>query len=43
MADMATSLIEGGLILGRALRDVTILPRLVMLYRDFVRTTFAPA
>lgn len=43
MADMATSLIEGGLILGRALQDVTILPRQVMLYRDFVRTKFSPA
>jgi AcrR family transcriptional regulator len=40
MADMAATLVEGGLILGRALRDITILPRQVLLYRDFVRQTF---
>ena len=43
MADMISTLVEGGLILGRVLNDVTILPRQVLLYRDFVRTTFAPA
>ncbi len=32
---------EGGVIVGRALRDATILPRQVMLYRDYVRTVFA--
>jgi TetR/AcrR family transcriptional repressor of nem operon len=42
MADMAATLVEGGLILGRMLRDVTILPRQVLLYRDFVRVTFSP-
>jgi TetR/AcrR family transcriptional repressor of nem operon len=42
LADMASTLVEGGLILGRALRDVTILPRQVLLYRDFIRTVFAP-
>lgn len=43
MADMISTLVEGGLILGRVLNDVTILPRQVLLYRDFVRATFAPA
>ena len=43
VADMATSLIEGGLILGRTLQDPTILPRQVMLYREFVRAKFSPA
>lgn len=43
MADMASSLIEGGLILGRGLQDVAILPQQVMLYREFVRLKFAPA
>jgi TetR/AcrR family transcriptional regulator, transcriptional repressor for nem operon len=42
MADMAATLVEGGLILGRMLKDGTILPRQVLLYRDFVRVTFAP-
>ena len=42
LADMISTLVEGGLILGRALNDVTILPRQVLLYRDFIRTVFAP-
>jgi len=40
LADMASTLVEGGLILGRALKDVRILPKQVLLYRDFVRTIF---
>jgi AcrR family transcriptional regulator len=40
LADMASTLVEGGLILGRALNDVAILPKQVLLYRDFVRTIF---
>jgi hypothetical protein len=40
LADMAATLVDGGLILGRALRDATILPRQVLLYRDFIRQTF---
>jgi AcrR family transcriptional regulator len=43
MADMASSLVEGGLILGRVLSDPSILPRQILLYRDLVRATFAPA
>jgi AcrR family transcriptional regulator len=43
MADMIATLVEGGLILGRVMNDITILPRQVLLYRDFVRATFAPA
>jgi TetR/AcrR family transcriptional repressor of nem operon len=42
MADMVSTLVEGGLILGRVLRDGTILPRQVLLYREFVRSVFAP-
>jgi hypothetical protein len=30
------------LILGRVLKDVTILPRQILLYRDFIRSVFAP-
>jgi len=42
LADMATSTVEGGLIVGRALRDATILPAQVLLYRDYVRSVFEP-
>jgi TetR/AcrR family transcriptional regulator, transcriptional repressor for nem operon len=41
-AIMAMTLVEGGLILGRVYKDMTILPRQILLYRDFVRTLFAP-
>lgn len=41
LADMIATLVEGGLILGRALNDITILPRQVLLYRDFLRSVFA--
>ena len=43
LADMASTLVEGGIVLGRALDDATILPRQVLLYRDFVRLIFQPA
>lgn len=43
LADMAATLVEGGLILGRVLQDATVLPRQILLYRDFVRTLFARA
>jgi AcrR family transcriptional regulator len=42
LADMAATLVEGALILGRAFRDPTILPRQVLLYRDFIRAIFQP-
>ena len=41
LADMAATLVEGALILGRLLNDVTIPPRQVLLYRDLVRSVFA--
>ena len=40
---MAATLVEGGIILGRALQDATILPRQVMLYRELIRALFLPA
>jgi len=43
LADMAATLVEGGIVLGRALEDPTILPAQVMHYRDFIRLLFAPA
>jgi TetR/AcrR family transcriptional regulator, transcriptional repressor for nem operon len=42
LADMAATLVEGGLILGRMMRDPGILPRQIRLYRDFVRAVFLP-
>lgn len=40
LADMAATLVEGGLVLGRLLQDVSVLPRQIMLYRDYVRALF---
>ncbi len=42
MADTACALVEGGLIIGRVLKDATVLPRQIMLFRDFVRAVFLP-
>jgi AcrR family transcriptional regulator len=42
LADMISVLVEGGLVLGRALADGSILPRQVLLYRDFIRSVFLP-
>jgi AcrR family transcriptional regulator len=42
LADMAAALVEGGIVLGRALQDPSILPRQVMLYRELVRAVFLP-
>ncbi len=43
LADTASTLVEGGLILGRVLQDTSIVPRQVLLFRDFVRLIFTPA
>jgi len=40
LADMAASIVEGGIVIGRGLQDATILPRQMMLYRDYVRAVF---
>jgi len=42
LADMAATLVEGGLVLGRMMQDPGILPRQVRLFRDFVRAVFQP-
>lgn len=42
LADAMTTLVEGGLILGRVLGDPSILPRQVLLFRNYVRSTFLP-
>lgn len=43
LADMAYALVEGGLILNRALGDRNILPRQILLFRDFVKAVFLPS
>ena len=40
MADMAATLVEGGLIIGRLLQDMTVLPRQILLYRDHIQALF---
>jgi len=42
LADMAATLVEGALIIGKLLHDVSVLPRQILLYRDYVRLIFAP-
>jgi AcrR family transcriptional regulator len=43
LADMANTLVDGGIILSRVMRDRHILPQQIMLYRDFVRAVFLGA
>jgi AcrR family transcriptional regulator len=40
LSDMASTLVEGALIMGRMLNDASIPPRQVLLFRDFVRSIF---
>ena len=40
LADMIATLVEGGLVMGRALKDPSILPKQILLFRDFLRLTF---
>jgi TetR/AcrR family transcriptional regulator, transcriptional repressor for nem operon len=40
LADMMSGLVDGGIILSRVLKDKKLLPKQVMLYRDFVRAVF---
>jgi hypothetical protein len=42
LADMANALVDGGIIMSKVLRDKTVLPRQVLLYREFVRSVFEP-
>ncbi|HLA01333.1 MAG TPA: TetR/AcrR family transcriptional regulator [Aestuariivirga sp.] len=43
LADMASGLVDGGIILSRVLKDKELLPKQVMLYRDFIRAVFLGA
>jgi TetR/AcrR family transcriptional regulator, transcriptional repressor for nem operon len=40
LADMANTIMDGGIIQSRIMRDKAILPQQIMLYRDFVRAVF---
>jgi TetR/AcrR family transcriptional repressor of nem operon len=40
MADLVTSVIDGGIIMSKALRDPSLLPQQVMHYRAFVKLVF---
>jgi TetR/AcrR family transcriptional regulator, transcriptional repressor for nem operon len=42
LADMVSTVVDGGIILSKALSDPKALPRQVMLYRAFVRAVFLP-
>lgn len=41
LADMAATLVEGGLVMGRMLNDNSVLPKQILLYRDFVQALFS--
>ncbi len=43
LADMVSTLIDGGIIISKAVKDKDVLPKQVMLYRDFVRAIFLGA
>jgi len=40
LADTISVMVEGGFVLGRALKDSTITPRQILLFRDYVRIIF---
>ena len=37
---MVSALVDGGIILSKVVRDKDVLPKQVVLYRDFVRAIF---
>jgi TetR/AcrR family transcriptional repressor of nem operon len=40
MADMLSVIADGGIILSKAVSDKNVLPRQILLYRDFIRSVF---
>jgi TetR/AcrR family transcriptional regulator, transcriptional repressor for nem operon len=40
LADMANTLVDGGIILSKVLNDKHVLPKQILLYREFVRAAF---
>ena len=43
LADMVSALVDGGIIVSKVVHDKDVLPRQIMLYRDFVRAIFLGA
>jgi TetR/AcrR family transcriptional repressor of nem operon len=43
LADMLSAVADGGIILSRVLRDPMVMPRQILLYRDFVKAVFTGA
>lgn len=43
LADMLSGVVDGGIVLSKALKDQDALPRQMLLYRDFVRAVFLGA
>lgn len=43
LADMVTVLVEGGIIQSKILKDKSLLPQQILLYRDFIRAIFLGA
>jgi len=41
LADMVSTLLEGGIVMGKALRDPALITRQAMLYREFIKAAFA--
>ena len=42
LADMIVTVFEGGIIVSRLVREWSVLPKQILLYRDFVRSIFLP-
>jgi AcrR family transcriptional regulator len=43
LADAASTIVDGGIVLSKALKDPSLLPKQVLLFRAFVKAVFAPA
>ena len=43
LADMVSTVVEGGIVMSKALREPLALPRQILLLRSYVRLLFAPA
>ena len=43
LADAASAIVDGGITLSKALKDPSLLPKQVLLFRAFVRAVFSPA
>lgn len=40
LADMISSLVDGGITLSKTVKDKDVLPKQIILYRDFVKLVF---